>query len=87
MRSSRRASAAMLASSCPMRPEAARTVPASDETRPLLAVIRCWSWPTLAALAAGALELSPMATAKMDNAANMAYAALVNGVRRICIVV
>ena len=44
----------MLASSSPMRPDAERTVPESDDTIPRPAVIRCWSRPTLAALATGA---------------------------------
>ena len=73
MRLSRRARRAMLASSCPIRPDAARTVPESEETRPWPAVIRCWSWPTLAALAAGELELRPTSARRTQtHAANMA---------------
>jgi hypothetical protein len=51
----------------------------------LPALIRFWSWPMLAALAAGESDPIPRIAAAHMSATSMAQAAGVNGLRRISI--
>jgi len=88
MRRRRRARAAMFASSWWICRDAAPTVPDSDEMRPLPAEILFCSWPTLAALATGELEVRRAAAADPSTAtASKAQVALVNGLRLNIVVV